>query len=269
MRWVVAVLTGMSLATSPAAAQSASSVQSLLQQLKDAYEVARPNTRTVTITVGDLGESVKFVGRQARKQLADGKWVAMVMVAPASIKGTAFLIHEPTDKSKRAVVWTYAPTINRVRRLAPIEAYDHFMDTDFTFADLGFVRVHNQYTLIDEEERDGVKAFKIEEKIPAEQMYYGRVVTWVNAANHLPIAREYYDGANALWKTEHFDAATAIEGVPTVLHIQMKDVQAGTTTNLTVSDVRYDVPVPDSIFDPQQLGKLADHPFWNAPPGGK
>lgn len=269
MSWLLAVLAVVFVPVAPALGQAPPSAQALLQQMKEAHEVVHPSTRTITITVSDLGERVKFVGRQARKQLADGKWLAMVMVAPPSIRGTAFLFHEPNDKTKPTDAWTYAPTINRVRKLAPIEAYDHFLDTDFTFADLGLVRVREGDRLLGEEQRGGVKVYGIEEMIPAEQMYYGRVVIWIAAGNHLPVERDFYDGANALWKTEHFDTVTDIDGVPTVLHVQMKDVQAVTTTDMRISDVRYDVPVPDAVFDPQQLGKLADNPVWKASAGGK
>jgi hypothetical protein len=269
MHWLLAVLAVVIVPVAPALAQAPPSAKALMQQMKDAYETARPSTRTITITVSDLGDSVKFVGYQASKRRADGNWLAMVMVAPPSIRGTAFLFHEPKDKTKPADAWTYAPTINRVRKLAPIEAYDHFLDTDFTFADLGLVRVREGDRLLGEEERDGVKVYGIQEEIPAEQMYYGRIVTWIAAGNHLPVERQYYDGANALWKKERFDTVKDIDGVPTVLHLQMKDVQAVTTTDMRLSDVRYDVSLPDSVFDPEQLGKLADNPVWKTPAGGK
>ena len=68
-----------------------------------------------------------------------------------------------------------------------------------------------------------------------------------------------------------FDSITDIDGSPTVLHVLMKDVQAQTSTDLAVSEVRYDVDVPDSIFDPMKMGQLADHPLWQpaAAPAGK
>jgi hypothetical protein len=88
------------------------------------------------------------------------------------------------------------------------------------------------------------------------------VVTYIQEGNKLPIKREYYDPSGALWKVEAFDNITDIDGSPTVLHALMKDVQAQTSTDLVVSEVRYDVDVPDAIFDPLKLGQLADHPLW-------
>lgn len=231
-------------------------------QMKEAFEPTRPSTRKVVISVSDLGQTVQFVGRVARKKLADGKRQVIVMMEPLDVRGTAMLIAEPKDPTKPSIMWIYSPYIRRVRKLVPIDANDHFLDTDFTYADLGYVRLHDTYKYLGKADINGVKADKIDEKIPQEEWYYSHVITYIAEANKLPIKREYYDPAGALWKTEVFDNVTDIDGSPTLLHAQMKDVQAQTSTDLAVSEVRYDVDVPDSIFDPMKMGQLADHPLW-------
>jgi hypothetical protein len=262
MHVVVALLAALIVATSPAAAQSPPDAKTLVMQMKEAFEPARPSTRKVIISVSDLGQALQFVGRVARKKLADGKREAIVMLEPLDVRGTAMLITEPKDPSKPSVLWLYSPVIRRVRKLLPIDAYDHFLDTDFTYADLGYVRVHDRYKMLGATEVGGVKGYKVEEKIPQEEWYYSRVVTYIAAGNKLPLQRDYYDPSGSLWKTEAFDHITDIDGSPTVLHVLMKDVQAQTSTDLAVSEVRYDVDVPDSIFDPTKLVQLADHPLW-------
>lgn len=251
-------------ASSAVAAESQPSAVTLVQQMKEAFEPVRPSTRTVVIAVSDLGETLRFTARQARKQLPDGKRLVTVLLAPPDVRGTAFLVSESKSKRGPSAMWIYSPVIRRVRKLIPIDAYDHFMDTDFTYADLGFVRLHDHYKFLGVEEHAGVKAYKVQETVPQEQWYYSRVITWIAVANKLPLEQDFYDPAGALWKTELFDTVTDVDGVPTILHIQMKDVQAKTSTDLMVSDVRYDVDVPDSIFDPTKLGTLADHPLWKA-----
>jgi hypothetical protein len=67
-----------------------------------------------------------------------------------------------------------------------------------------------------------------------------------------------------LWKTQICDSATVIDGVPTILHVQLKDLEGKTSTDLNVSSVKYDVDVPDSVFDPDRLPALADDPLWKA-----
>ena len=266
MRLVFALLPAFFLAAAPVAAQPPPDANALVKEMKRAFEPARPSTRKVIVSVSELGQTLQLVGRVARKTFPDGQRQAIVMTEPPDVRGTALLVAELTDPSKPSVMWLYSPVIRRVRKLVPIDAYDHFLDTDFTYADLGFVRLHGRYALLGEADVKGVKAYKVEEKIPREEWYYSRVVTYIAAGNKLPLQRDYYDPAGALWKTEAFDGITAIDGVPTILHAVMKDVQAQTSTDLAVSEVRYDVDVPDAIFDPQKLAQLADHPLWQAAP---
>jgi len=262
MRTIFALITASLLAASSAAAQPAPDAKTLVKQMKEAFEPSRPSTRKVTVSVTDMGETLKFEGRVARKKLAEGKREVIVMTAPLDVRGTAMLISEPKDPSKPSVLWLYSPVIRRIRKLLPIDAYDHFLDTDFTYADLGYVRLHDRYKYLGVGEVNGAKVYKVDEKIPQEEWYYSHVVTYIHEGNKLPVKREYYDPAGALWKVEAFDNITDIDGSPTVLHALMKDVQAQTSTDLAVSEVRYDVDVPDGIFDPLKLGQLADHPLW-------
>jgi hypothetical protein len=97
---------------------------------------------------------------------------------------------------------------------------------------------------------------------PQERAYYSRVVTWVAADSLLPLQRDYYDVAGALWKTELFEQVSVIDGVPTPLRIRMNDVQAGTSTEINVSEVRYGVDIPDAVFDPEHLPQVAVHSLW-------
>ena len=43
----------------------------------------------------------------------------------------------------------------------------------------------------------------------------------------------------------------------------MEDLQAKTRTDIDVSAVRYDVPVPEALLEPAQLSKAAASPLWN------
>ena len=45
-------------------------------------------------------------------------------------------------------MWMYLPALDRVRQIVPVETYQRFFDTDFTYADLGFVSRRGQYRLL-------------------------------------------------------------------------------------------------------------------------
>jgi len=264
MRKVRILLGALIIAVLPAAGQALPPVGDVLRKMKEAFEPARPSLRTLAITVHNMGEDTKLIVQQARKQTADGKRMVMVLAEPEGLRGSADLIAEAKQAMQPPVMWIYEPFIRRVRKLITIDGYEHFLGTDFTYADLGFVRLHKNHRLIGVEQKDGTTAYKVEEKLPAGQIYYSRVVMWVAQSTMLPLERDYYDPAGDFWKKEVFDSVSTVDGVPTVLHVQMADLLSKTSTDLNVTQIKYDVAIPDTLFDPDHLPKLLDDPVWQA-----
>lgn len=261
MQFLIALFVLCFVTIVPTKAKADDPVIDIVKKMKAAFELARPSMRTVTMTMDANGETVQWVARQAYKQFPEGKKMAMVLLEPADAKGNDFVIWEPTEKP--SAVWMYMPVLRRVRELAPIDAYEHFLGTDFTYADLGFVRLHPQYRLIGEEAHAGKQTYQIEEIVPKERAYYSRILTWVDKASMLPLQRDYYDVGGRLWKTELFTIET-IDGVPTPIRRQMKDLQGKSSTTLQISAMRYDATIPDEVFDPLTLPGLATSPVWLA-----
>ncbi len=250
---------GWLFASMPATAAPPDAVE-VIQRMKDALEPSRPSTRKVVFLVkGPQGEETQWVAGKAFKPLADGKRTLIVLLEPEDLKGTALLIWERAGEADAR--WLYTPPLPRVRKIIPVNADEHFLNTDFTYADLGFVSRRGAYRFLGEEERAGRRAYKIEE-VPHEQWYYSRILTWVAADSMLPLQRDSYDRAGVLWKTEVFENVTVIDGVPTPLVMRMQDRQAGTSTELRVSEVRHDVDIPDEFFASERLSQAAASPLW-------
>lgn len=260
-RALVAGLIAGLFMSAPSRALAQDPVMDVVKKMKEVFEPVRPSTRTVALTLTAGGETIWWVAREALKQFPDGSRLVLVMLEPPEVQGNAYLIWEPEDKS--SAVWTYLPVLRRVRELVGVDAYEHFLGTDFTYADLGFVRLHPQYRWLGEEAHGGKQTYKIEEGVPQERAYYSRVITWVSKDSLLPVQRDYYDVAGRLWKTEVFEEET-IDGVPTPVRIQMTDLQGKSSTELQVRDVRYDVEVPDALFDPLALSTAASSPMWQS-----
>jgi hypothetical protein len=232
----------------------------LMEKMKAALEPARPSTRKIIMAVTSEGKTVEWTAAQARKKLPDGKRVLTVALAPEGIQGVALLDWERAKPPQEQ--WIYLPALRRVRKIFPVTAFQPFLDTDFTYYDLGFVELDDRgFTFLAEETHDGVRSYKVQQ-IPNNPWYYSRIVTWVAADTFHPLERDYYDPGKQLWKVERFENITTIDGVPTALKIVMKDVQQGGSSELRVSHVRYDVVVPDDIFKPGFLPKAASHPLW-------
>jgi hypothetical protein len=260
---LIATIACIFLTLSPAAA-APPNAQTLAQRMKAAMEPDRSSLRTIVMVLHSGGETVEWTARQARKKLGDGKRMLTVLLEPVDVKGIALLIWERKDQEADAQ-WIYMPALRRVRKILPVGTFESFLGTDFTTSDLGFIDLrHRKFSLLGKDKIGNVETYKIQEVLK-DPRYYSRIVTWIATDSMLPLRRDYYDVANRLWKTETFADVKAIDGVPTSLHIVMEDKQEGSSTELKISQVRYDAPIPDDLFDPLRLPVVVNHPVW-APP---
>ncbi len=258
------VLVAGSVVISSAQAKSPD-VAHIIDQMNAVFQPTRPSIRKVSVSVsGEEGaDNTHWVIGEARKKFMDGRRTLIVVLEPHSLFGSAFLFWEQGGQEDR--LWTYFPELGGMREIIGVDAYDHFLHTDFTYADLGLVRRPGRYRLLGEEEHDSTPAYKIDEA-PKERWYYSRVVTWVDTGSLLPLERDLYDQAGRLWKRIHFDDVTSINGIPTPLRIRMLDVQQERSTELLLSGVRYDVELPDKLFEPDGLPQVIFSPLWESFP---
>ena len=259
--YVYTALASVLIAAAPAMA-GPPNAQTIVQGMKEALEPDRPSTRTLVLAVRAAdGFTTEWTARQARKRLPDGNGNLTVILEPDDVRGVALLIREHKDHPDEQ--WMYLPAIRRVRKIIPVGAYESFLGTDFTLADLGFVNLRDRkFNLLGEETVAERPAYKVQEIMAGPVFYYSRIVTWVAKDTMLPLRRDYYDAANQLWKTELYQDTTVVNGVPTVLRIRMEDRQQNTSTELRVSEVGYDATIPDDLFDPQRLPQASKHPLW-------
>lgn len=248
------------LALSSAALAGPPDAATIAEKMKAALEPGRSSTRNVVMLIHSAGETVQWTARQARKKVADHKRILTVLEEPADVKGVAVLVEERKDKDTNEQ-WVYLPPIRRVRKIVGFGAFESFLGTDFTYQDLGFVELnHRTFTLLGEESLAGTPSYKLQE-VPQHNFYYSRIVSLIAKGSLLPLRREYYDVANNLWKTETFQDVQTVSAIATPLHVRMEDVQTGTSTELKMSELRYDVELPDSLFKPELLAEVLKHPF--------
>ncbi len=250
----IAAVTTALFAAPAAASEDAASVMS---SVNAAMHPAASSTRAIEVTVtAPDNTAVKWVGRQATKRFADGNRSITVLLGPEGVRGFAILVHERKDAGDD--VWMYIPPVRRVRKLEYLGGVRTFLGTDFSYDDFGFFSLEGRtFSKVDQGQRNKVAATAIQEKTTQPGLY-SRVVTWVADETHLPVEREYFDSAGELWKTEFFEEVQKIQGHPTTTHIRMENKQEGGSSELRVSDVRYDVELPDALFDSTTLAEAVD-----------
>jgi hypothetical protein len=235
-------------------------------QMRAALEPERSAVRQITFKVsGPDGTVTPVTVGEARGRVGDTRRILAVVLAPASLRGMSYLLQQGSGDVN--VQWVFLPAVGRVRKMTSPEAHTAFLNSDFTYADLGFIGTGSKFTLIGDAELDGVKC-QLVQAVPKETWAYSRTVTCIAHDGHLPVDRQIYDASNTLWKVQKWSRPEAIDSVPTILSTTMEDVQAKSRTDLEVGAVRYGIPLPESLFDPAQLGKAAEATIWAAPGSG-
>lgn len=234
----------------------------VIEQMRAALEPERSTVRQITFRVsGADGTVTPVIVGEARGRVGGTTRLLAVVLAPASLRGMSYLIQHGSGDIN--VQWVYLPIVGRVRKISSPEAYAAFLNSDFTYADLGFVGTGSKFTLIGDAEHDGVKC-QLVQAAPKEAWAYARTVTCIARDGHLPVDRQVYDASNTLWKVQKWSRPEMIDGVPTIFKTSMEDLREKSRTDLEVTAIRYGLPVPESLFDPAQLGKAADAAIWAA-----
>jgi outer membrane lipoprotein-sorting protein len=230
----------------------------VVQQMRAAVEPDKPSVRLMDLTVTSGAEKTTFQLVQARKQLPDGRRSLTVLLAPPAARGLAYLVED--KKGSTPVEYVYVPMVRRVRKFMGTENHTAFLDSDFTYADLGFLPTDNKDTLLGEEKIAGRDVYKVESVPDAEvkRWYYTKIATWIDKETLLPVQRDFYDPAGQVFKIETFGSATRVDGVPTPMQITMDTIGAQSKSTIQVTDVTYGAGLPDDLFSPAKLSQIAE-----------
>lgn len=244
--------------SSPCAAASPDPNE-IIEKMKRVFEPPEPRIADVSITiVTDNGARKTWVGRQARKPFKNGQRSLLYLAQPEYLKGTALLIAESRQRENSSAgdaMWIYLPSLDRVRKVSQADTFQRFLNTDFTYADLGFVDRRGRTQLLRTVDDNGKPVYEIE-FVPEDSWYYSRIVTQVDPDSLLPIRRNYFDRADRLWKVQTFTRMAMVNDLPVPLYVEMRDVQQGSLTVIEYSKVVYAEDLPDELFDEDRLREL-------------
>ena len=258
MRTALVALTLAAAVAGRAIAADAPDADTLVSRMKAVLEPSKSSIRQLNLKIsGEDGGTTQWSVAQARKVVDGQGRILNVLLAPAGSRGIASLTIDGTP----AETALFVPSVRRVRTLLPRDGYEAFLGSDFTYFDLGFVRRGDKYTQVTDEKRNGKDAWKVEQ-VPSSSWFYSKIVIWIDKATLLPIERDYYSPAGDLWKVETFDNIVTIQGQPVALRVTMKDVQTNGTSVIDISNLRFDVDIPDALFQRAGLSQAASSPIW-------
>ena len=178
--------------------------------------------------------------------------------SPADIAGTAVLTVENAGDDD---IWVFLPALKKVRRLTASNRRYAFVGTDFSYGDvLGHPAEEWTHRLVRKDSINGEAAVVVE-SLPRDTAIaaatgYSRRVTWLRAADTVPLKAEYYGPQQTLLKVY---AASDIRLVDAARHCFQpmrqvtKNVVTGHNTVIEYSSFKTDVGVGDNQFQPRAL----------------
>ncbi|HET9236913.1 MAG TPA: outer membrane lipoprotein-sorting protein [Oligoflexus sp.] len=147
-------------------------------------------------------------------------------------------------------LWTWMPSVGRVVRIAD---RDSFAGGDFSNADILRVDWLNRYN--PELVKETPKQWIIDLKAKTPEAPYAKMRLWVDKESHQPVQQQYYDSNGTLLKRLLYGSVQKFGKVERPAHLLMENVITKQKSELKILEMRFDVPIPDSRFVVDNLGK--------------
>ncbi len=178
----------------------------------------------------------------------------VVFTAPKEIRGVALLSINQPGASERQYVYT--PATQRVRSVVPQERSVRFIGTDFTFEDIGerVLGDFNYRVIGSDEILEGHKTYKVEATpVDSSRSQYKYIYYWVAQDVPVVLFAEMYDAQGQKVRVVHASDIKRAGGIWGARHTEMRTVQDGTRTVLTIDEVKFNTNPDEKLFTPQGL----------------
>lgn len=171
---------------------------------------------------------------------------------PADVKDMTFMVYKYPEKDDDR--WLFVPAISMVRRIAVQDRRASFVGSDFTYEDVsGRDLADDTHDLAREETLDGKDCYVVKSTPKAESADYGYKLSWIDKATFLPLKEEYYDTMGEPVRVFSADEVQEIKGLPTITRRTMKNLQSGHRTEVSYTNVDYNIGLEDSLFSERFL----------------
>lgn len=164
--------------------------------------------------------------------------------APADVYKMAYLVWKNIGKGDDR--WLWLPALNLKKRIAPGDKRTSFVGSDFFYEDVSGRGIHeDNHTLV--EETGEYYLIESTPKNPGE-VEFAKFRTWIDKSTFLPKKAEYTDQHGEIYRVVESIKTETVQGYPTVLVAEAKDLRSGSMTRNEFSQVEYDLGLDERIF---------------------
>jgi len=218
-----------------------------------AYYAGQDGRANVRMTITDKSGSTRV--REfaiLRLNVADGNQKFYVYFeAPADVRRMAYLVWKKVGEGQEDDRWMWLPALNLVRRIAPGDKRTSFVGSDFFYEDVsGRGLREDVHELLETTDTQYVIRNTPRDPASVEFAYYK---VWIDRDTFLPRKAEYYDRQDSLYRTVQAMRVETIQGHPTVMESEVRDLVSGSRTVNSFTNVRYDLGLQETIFSERFL----------------
>lgn len=172
---------------------------------------------------------------------------------PPDIRRMVFLVwtHPGQDDDR----WLYLPSIDLVQRITGSQKRNSFAGSNFTYEDMtGRFPGNDSFEYRGTQQLDGttVHVLKGTPKNP-DMVEFSYYEAFINTETYLPEKAIFYTPQGNKHRTLTLEEVKVIEGFPTPVKQRAVNHQTGSHTVVEMSDVDYNVGIPERVFEQRYL----------------
>ncbi|MDR2717404.1 MAG: outer membrane lipoprotein-sorting protein [Treponema sp.] len=227
----------------------AQDAEEIVRSSRDRINADTVSTRSRMVIQAKAGSTTERLIDQYSKDGPKGKRTMIVFQKPETVAGTRFLTMENAGSADDR--WIFLPALGKVRRVAASEGSNSFVGTDFSYDDISSASrnaAFDTHTLLHEEELDGSACYVIQSAPKDSSYQYSKMIQWITKDTKIIMKIELYDKKDTLIKTAEMSGIKRIQGRVTVTVTKMTTIAAGTSTTIFTDIIKYDDPIPESVF---------------------
>ncbi|GBC59671.1 outer membrane lipoprotein-sorting protein [Desulfonema ishimotonii] len=194
----------------------------------------------------------------------DQKYFAYFL-SPADVRKMVFMVHKSAAIERNDDRWLYMPGLDLVKRIASGDKRTSFVGSDFLYEDISGRNIcEDRHELLKTTDVCHVIKNIPEKPDTVEFEYY---LAYIDKKTFMPVKLEYFKKNDRLcriiesWKIENIAAEENGKKVvyPTITHSVARDLENNSQTEMTFSDVRYNIGLNENIFTERYLRRPPRH----------
>jgi hypothetical protein len=220
-----------------------------------AYYQGNDGKSTVQMVItSKQGQTRERLFNIVRKDVQDGgdQKYFVYFQRPADVRRMSYMVHKHTATGKDDDRWLYMPAMDLVKRIAAGDRRTSFVGSDFLYEDVsGRGLDEDTHELV--ETTDASYIVKNVPKKP-ETVEFDYYNVSIDRKTFVPTKMEFHDKEGKLYRTIESKKVEEIQGFPTVTVSLVQDLKSGSKTEMTFSNVKYDIGIGE-IFEERYLRK--------------